>query len=109
MSARPNPNTGPSSQMYDPQNEQSWHRGRRERKKKKLLQSQHLTHKFSLLLSFFFFLVVFAFFTFYFLAFLFFWLVQLIYYFLKNFIKYSHEFTCQRINLSTTNNKHKEW
>lgn len=72
MSARPNPNTGPSSQMYDPQNEQSWHRGRRERKKKKLLQSQHLTHKFSLLLSFFFFLVVFAFFTFYFLAFLFF-------------------------------------
>lgn len=72
MSARPNPNTGPSSQMYDPQNEQSWHRAKEREKKKKLLQSQHLTHKFSFLLSFFFFFVVFAFFTFYFLAFLFF-------------------------------------
>lgn len=37
MSARPNPNTGPSSQMYDPQNEQSWHRGREREKKKEII------------------------------------------------------------------------
>lgn len=37
MSARPNPNTGPSSQMYDPQNEQSWHRAKEREKKKEII------------------------------------------------------------------------
>lgn len=73
MSARPNPNTGPSSQMYDPQNEQSWHRAKEREKKKRNYYNHNTSHINShfYCLSFFF-LVVFAFFTFYFLAFLFF-------------------------------------